>query len=524
MKQFTTLDFAIEVEEKYKKLVQKLSSLNGQTTPEKTTQIYMEARAWWNDFNAAQLSVTKGLLKEKLGISATDIERDIKNTRRKSKEAEPAPLTGSNQKKNRNNQERRAQSLIDGRICYRTNRGWVVADGSIEEDETNCPLYHFSTKGHIRFLDGEQPKISEVYSRVVDRLSRHVVWKSLHHHKIVALWIMGTYFANIFTWYGYLYLTSPARRCGKSLLLELISLLSFNATPILTNPRPAYLYRTVDINFPTVVIDELSQFRGNGGDDYTEILSLLNAGAKSGSVVARMEKTGETFEAKYYHAHCPKALAGLISLPDTLSDRVLRVDMARKKAGENVERLNLRKVGNELATLRDDLYLIGLSYDPDVTAAYDSETLDIPQDLDDRLRDILEPLFSIGAVIDAELGASGATTALKAFSSELVRVKNADDDADSAQHAVRALLKLNLEPEGENSEKVLTSKEALNLFGQEPELAWCDTAWKAGRLIHGLGFSSKPHRVGLTVVRGYKLRYRDVEDLKERYSGEAENI
>lgn len=523
MNRYSELDYTIEIQGKYEELVQRLSSVNGQVTPEQTNQLYMDARAWWSDLNAAQRSVIKKLLKDKLNISAADIEQDVRNERRKSKETGPAPLAKS--KKSMGDQERRAQSLVDGRLCYRTNRGWVMTDGRIEDEETRCPLYHFSTKGHIRFLDGEQPKISEAYDKVVDRLSRHIIWKSHHHHKIVALWILGTFFASIFTWYGYLWLTSPARRCGKSLLLELISLLSFNATPILTNPRPAYLYRTVDTNFPTVIIDELSQFRGDGGDDYTEILSLLNAGAKTGSVVARMEKAGEKYEAKYYHAYCPKALAGLVSLPETLNDRVLRIDMARKKAGEGVERLNLRKVGQELRDLRDSLYLVGLGYNKDVIQFYDNaEELDIPQELDDRLRDILEPLFALAGVVDAEKGELDATAAIKPYALALARAKDADDHADTAQHTVRALLKLELEPEGKGSEKVLSSKEALGLFEQEPELGWCDTPWKAGRLLNRLGFQSRPHRTGIGISRGYKLRYADLLDLKDRYLGEAENI
>ncbi|MCQ4574428.1 MAG: DUF3631 domain-containing protein [Candidatus Brocadiales bacterium] len=525
---YTALDYAAEIQGRYDVLIEELSSLNDQVAPRQTNELYMGVRAWWGDFNAGQRATIKKLLKEKLGITAADIERDTKNEREKSKEGGTALSSQSgkevNLKHGGDKQERRAQSIVEDRVCYRTNRGYIVAGGHIEEDETNCPLYHFSTKGHIRFLDGEQPKISETYDKVVDRLSRHVVWKRPHHAKVVGLWIMGTYFASIFTWYAYLWLTSPARRCGKSLLLELVSLLAYNATPILTNPRPAYLYRTVDINFPTVIIDELTKFKGDGGDDYTEILSLLNAGAKAGSVVARMEKIGEKYEAKYYHAFCPKALAGLVSLPETLNDRVLRMDMSRKKAEEKVERLNLRKMGKELAALRDVLYLTGLGYDKDVTEFYDNiEKLDIPQELDDRLRDITEPLFALAGAIDAEKGEVDATTALKAYTQELAGAKGADDHADSAQHTVRALLKLGLEPEGEGSQAILSSKKVLGLFEQEPELAWCDTPWKAGRLINRLGFNSRPHRVGSTVVRGYKLRYRDLQDLRERYLAEGEN-
>lgn len=524
--QFTQLDYDIEIQGRYQELIEKLSSLNGQVTPEEKHTIYNAVKTWALDLDASQISELGTLLKEKLSIPTTLFHRDLKRLEGNLKKIEQDEPKGrgkkTDQKGSGNNQERRAQSLTDGRICYRTNRGLLVADGSIIEDETSCPLYHFSTKGHIRFLDGERPKISDTYNQVVDRLSRHLIWKSPHHPKVVGLWIVGTYFGSIFTWYGYLWVTSPARRCGKSLLLELISLLSYNATPILTNPRPAYLYRTVDVNFPTVIIDELTKFKSDGGDDYSEVLSLLNAGAKSGSVVARMEKTGEKYEAKYYHAYSPKALAGLISLPDTLSDRSLRVDMGRKKARETIERLNLRKVGKELATLRDDLYLTGLEYDKDVTEFYDnSEKLDIPQELDDRLRDIVEPLFALAGVIDAEKGGLGTTVALKAYTLELAGVRSAEDLADSAQDTVRALLKLEL---GDNGIRVVPGKEIWELFKQEPAFDWCDTQKKAGSLLNSLGFYSHSHTIHGKSIRGYKINAQSLQDLQERYAEKEEGI
>lgn len=528
--QFGKLEYSLEIQGKYQELVQKLSSLNGQVTSEERHTLYNACLTRAKDLNACQVSELAILLREKLGITTTDFREDLKKAERTLKKIEregskekPNYLNGN--KKDAGN-HRRAQSLVDGRLCYRTKRGWVVAgQPDVEEAETGCPLYHFSTKGHIRYLNSERPKIGIVYDAIMDKLMRHVVWKNPHYPVAVTLWIMGTYFANIFAWYGYLWITSPARRCGKSLLLELISHLAYNSTDILTNPSPAYLYRTVDVDFPTVIIDELSKFKGDGGDDYSKVLSLLNAGAKKGSVVARMEKIKETYEARYYHAYCPKTLAGLVALPDTLADRSLKIDMARKKKGERVERLNLRKQSPELEALRDDLYLIGLSYDHDVAEFYDrAGELDIPAEVDDRLRDILEPLFAVAGVLGAEKGNLHTTAALQTYALELAGARSADDHADSAQHAIRALLKLNLKPEGAESEMVFTSKEALNLFSQEPELGWCDNSWKAGRLTNGLGFVSKSHRIGARIIRGYKLNYQDLHDLKERYLGNTEIV
>lgn len=498
-----------------------LAGVNGSLTAKQKWEIFeFKILSLLDILNPAGLDAIIPTIEERLGIRRASILKEIKEIKELTNPE--GKIKGGDSKP----RERRAQSLVSGRLCYRTNLGWCGAgQGYVKEDKLQNPnpLYHLSTRGHVRLLDiGEgkepHPKISEVYDKVVSVLTRHITWKNSHYPRVIGLWIMGTYFACIFTWYGYLWVTSPARRCGKSLLLELISYLAFNATPTLVNPRPAYLYRTVHKDFPTVVIDELSKFKRDGAEDYAEILSLLNAGAKNGQVVARMDKVSESFEATYWQAYCPKALAGLVCLPDTLNDRVLRVDMARKKRGEKIERLNLRKQGEELEILRDNLYLVGLEYDQVVIEFYSRmEELEVPEEVDDRGKDILEPLFALAGIIDAEKGNLDVTGNLKSYALELAGVRSADDHADLAQHTVRTLLKLNLT--STDGMKILTSKEALELFRGEPELEWCDTSQKAGHLLNRLGFSSYPCRVGTKQVRGYKLCYQDVQDLRERYLG-----
>lgn len=458
-------------------------------------------------------------IEKRLGVRRTSILKEIKELR-----GLIQPQGEGKKDRGGYAQERRAQGLTEGRLCYRTNLGWITAgEDYVNEDKLKNPnpLYHFSTRGHNRLLDivegkEDSPKMSEVYDRVVFRLVRHISWKNPHHPRVIALWVTGTYFASAFQWYGYLWITSPARRCGKSLLLEIISYLAFNSTTVLVNPRPAYLYRTVDRDFPVVILDELVKFKGDGGDDYAEVLALLNVGAKNGSAVARMEKVGDSFEAKYSQAYCPKALAGLISLPNTLEDRVLRIDMARRKRGDRAERLNLRRCGEELTKLRDDLYLVGLHYDQAVIEFYDkAEELGMPEELDDRLRDISEPLFALASIIDAERGNLDITSSLKSYVLELAVARGADDHGDLAQHTVRALLKLNIQP---GDSKVITGKEVMELFRQEPELEWVDTSQKAGRLLNRLGFNSYPYRVGMKQVRGYKISHADLEDGRGRYA------
>lgn len=80
---------------------------------------------------------------------------------------------------------------------------------------------------------------------------------------VVTLWLMGTHVYRIFEWYGYLWLTSPGRRAGKSRLLEIISALSYNATPVMTDPTEASLFRETASNASTQALDEVESLRGS---------------------------------------------------------------------------------------------------------------------------------------------------------------------------------------------------------------------------------------------------------------------
>ena len=531
-KQSVELEYALTKQEKYKELIKELSSLDGHVTPENGHRLYIKCVSRTVEFNGYEQESVAKLTKEKLGVKTSLFYQDLGKLEKEiSKDEEGSQdkgLKGKN-KKGSEPEKRRAQCLVGNRLCYRTNDGWVVGgqpDDSADENKRDNPLYHFSTEGHLRLLKITQgketaPRISEVYDKLESILTLHIAWKNPYHPTIITLWVISTYFASIFQWLGYLWITSPARRCGKSLLLDILSYVAFNATSPLVNPRPAYLYRTVDVDFPTVIIDELSKFKGDGGDDYSEVLGLLNAGAKNGGAVARMEKVGDSFEARYYQAYCPKALAGLTSLPDTLEDRCLRINMSRKKKIDKVARFNFRKKKEELSELRDNLYIVGQKYDNEVMQFYDNiEEIDIPDKIDDRSKDILEPLFSIASIIDTEKGNMNVTTILKSYALELAGIKGSDDHADLAQHTVKALKELNFE-EGEC--KIVTGKQALELFSQEPELGWCDTQKKAGNLLNKLGFYSKTHRVFGQLRRGYKISRQDLEDLKERYANDTEN-
>ena len=409
---------------------------------------------------------------------------------------------------------KRGQAVVNGRLCYKTRKGYLIAgEYRLHGKGESSHLYRFSEEGIERYLAGEKPKMSDVYDRILEELNDYFIWKEPYLPHAVALWVIGTYFAALFDWYPYLWINSPTKRCGKTRLLDLANRLVFNGSDIQVSPTPAILYRQADKEFPTLLIDE---FEKMAKDIKQDLLGILNQGARYGGTVARCQPN--THEIKYYNVYCPKVLAGISRLSDTLADRVLEIQMARKKPGEKLKRFNAREVTKELRLLRDDLYLVGLGYDERIYEEYRqatelTESLELPDTVDDRLLDSVEPLFILAGIISVEKGSREVIDLFKRFVLSQANTRSTADEGDSIQAAIRVLAGQELE----EGSRIFTSQELLDLFREEPALDWCERRNQAQKLINKLSFYSHSHTVHGKSIRGYKITSEAIKDLRERY-------
>jgi putative DNA primase/helicase len=84
---------------------------------------------------------------------------------------------------------------------------------------------------------------------------------------------------------------------------------------------------------------------------------------------------------------CPKAIATIKHLPETLQDRCIVIHMHRKTANEKCDRLSLLNAGD----LRRKCARFVLDHAPDIARARPA----VPEDLNDRAADIWEPLLAL---------------------------------------------------------------------------------------------------------------------------------
>ena len=170
------------------------------------------------------------------------------------------------------------------------------------------------------------------------------------------------------------------------------------------------LFRVIEEMRPTLLIDEADTFL-QGND---ELRGILNSGnsrktafvvrvanqftqynlTAAGSAAATAPPEGEPDPAPSgatrlvrFSCWCPKVMAAIGRLPETLADRCIVVRMQRKTAGETCERLtNL-----DATPLRRQCARFAQEHRENVAQARPS----LPPDLNDRAGDIWEPLLAL---------------------------------------------------------------------------------------------------------------------------------
>jgi hypothetical protein len=169
------------------------------------------------------------------------------------------------------------------------------------------------------------------------------------------------------------------------------ALLAFNASPRVIYPTEAQLFRGPSRNGGTLLSDEVEALGRANQDLYTGLLAVLNRGFEQGGSVLRLEKdkVGNFVEVSF-EAYCPRALAVINKLADTLDDRAILLFMHRKLAGERTDRFSPARLAPEVQALRDRCYHWALTHARELHEVYEAAdcTFTAMDGLDDRARDL----------------------------------------------------------------------------------------------------------------------------------------
>jgi hypothetical protein len=222
--------------------------------------------------------------------------------------------------------------------------------------------------------------------------------------EILALWILHSYAYRLRRVTTYLGIVSAKKRSGKTTLLTVLGALGCR-TLLAANVSPPSIFHAIEEVEPTLLIDE--------GDTFLEgkpqLRGILNAGyTRESAFVLRVEKQkspqrhgvsesglrkGESSLRKF-SCWCPKAIASIGNLPETLADRCIVIVMKRKGATEKRKRFRgLRETSLQRKCVR---------FVADHAAEIAAAEPVMPEELNDRAADIREPLFVLAEVAGGE--------------------------------------------------------------------------------------------------------------------------
>jgi Protein of unknown function (DUF3631) len=345
----------------------------------------------------------------------------------------------------------------------------------------------------------------QVLDDVAAWLSAHVAYASEHHAPAVTLWAAHSHALDAAASTPRLAFVSPEPGSGKTRSLELLELLVHQGRHVLSM-TPAALFRIVEAERPTILLDEVDAIFGPRAKDHEDLRALINAGHRPGASVLRVAGEGGNMRPREYRAYCAVALAGLGHLPPTIATRAITIPMRRRAPDELVRPYRERITRPEGEQLRRRLAAWVHRY-----GDYIPEAPDLPAGVTDRPADCWEPLVAIG---DAAGGRWPATA--RAACTALVQAAGEDQSP-----GVRLLADLRT---AFGADTRLATAELLARLTVLDDAPWADQidgksdkargSWLA-RKLRPYGISSRTLRIGDSTPKGYEAG--DFSDTWRRY-------
>lgn len=245
---------------------------------------------------------------------------------------------------------------------------------------------------------GDPALLGRFLSLIVEFLCRYIAFRSKSQAPIIALWVVHSHTIAAFDYTPYLHVSSPEKRCGKSRVLDLLNLLVRAPWPAVS-PSEAVIYRKIEAASPTLLLDEVDTIFAGGKDENKEGLrALLNAGFQRSATVPRC--VGPKHQIQDFKVFCPKVIAGIGKLPDTVADRSVPIVLARKARNQIVERFR----GRDAAPIAEGIRtpLASWAGFPEIINSLRDARPSIPDSLGDRQADICEPLLAIADLAGGE--------------------------------------------------------------------------------------------------------------------------
>lgn len=353
--------------------------------------------------------------------------------------------------------------------------------------------------------------IAGLLTEIEGVIKKHVVLKD-EAAAALAVWVLHTYTFELRDAVAYVAIESPEKRCGKTTLISVLAAMAHKPL-IASNISVGALFRAIDVCRPTLFIDEADTFlAGNGtmrgiinsGNTWRTAYVLRISRAKPNTAGTAMDGTerteGNEAGLKRYSCWCPKVIALIGAVADTIADRSIVVKMTRKMTDEvcaPLAELNTAEIRSKCARFALDA----------------AEAIRRPgkirgEGLNDRAADTFDPLYVIARL-------AGADWEKKLHQAALGLSNAAQSDSASVELLVDvASIFLQL-----SRTKIFTREltEALrNGAGGMRSLALRNSEvdeYSIAKILRGYGIRPTTMRIGKQVAKGYEAhQFREALD------------
>ncbi|GAA0443642.1 DUF3631 domain-containing protein [Streptomyces olivaceiscleroticus] len=326
----------------------------------------------------------------------------------------------------------------------------------------------------------------ELLDELRSAISQYVILPSQEALDAVTLWVAATHLQPAFQHAPRLAVVGPAKRCGKSRLLDVIT--ETVHKPVITvNASTAAIFRSVTDEPPTLLVDEADTLFGSPkvAEKNEDLRGLLNAGHQRNRPALRI--AGPEHKPVEYPTFAMAALAGIGDLPDTIMDRSIVIRMRRRAPGEKVAAFRARRDTPQLHQLRDRL----AAWTDRI--AGQAVTREPPMPVEDRAADTWEPLV----VVSDLAGGHWPVTARSACASMSAFEAGQDEEGGLE---IRILTDIRAAFASCGDPDALATTRMLAMLKEDPEAPWAEYG-TGGLTPRGLQLLLKDYGINSANIR-----------------------
>jgi len=263
------------------------------------------------------------------------------------------------------------------RLIETARRKWGITDPGVGQPGTG-PRKHpqkndKETQGRALLLESPEPWPEPVDgAELLDMQSatfRQFVALPEHAAAALALWTLHTHCFEGGAITPRLAITSPQKGCGKTTVLDVLGTLVAKPLPA-ANITPAAMFRVIEAARPTLLVDEADSFLKRND----ELRGIINSGHAINGAVLRT--VGDNHEPRQFSTWAPVAVAAIGTLPETITDRSIPIQMRRARPDEKVQKFRsdrpppgVHDLVRKAARWADDNMLAVRESDPEMPGA-----------------------------------------------------------------------------------------------------------------------------------------------------------